>query len=173
MQIDSYGNAFASFTPIDSINVLLITNGLGLPGRILPGFVASRWLGPLNTAIPTAAVVALMLYCWIGVRASHGSLYTYAAIYGLFASAIQSLFAVSLAALTDDLSKLGTRMGMVFSVVAFASLTGSPIAGGLIQANDGRFLAAQLWAATSMLLGAVALVIARVGRTGLVLRVKI
>ena len=116
--------------------------------------------------------MALILYCWIGVQPSHSSLYIYAAVYGLFASAIQSLFAVSLAALTDDLTKLGTRMGMVFSVVAFASLTGSPIAGALIQADGGQFLAAQLWAATSILLGAVALTIARVGRTGLVLRVK-
>ena len=96
----------------------------------------------------------------------------FAAIYGLFASAIQSLFAVSLAALTDDLSKLGTRMGMVFSVVAFASLTGSPIAGALIQADGGTYLGAQIWAATSMLLGAAALTVARVGRTGLVLQAK-
>ena len=61
---------------------------------------------------------------------------------------------------------------MVFSVVAFASLTGSPIAGALIQADGGTYLGAQTWAATSMLLGALALTIARVGRTGFVLRAK-
>ena len=117
-------------------------------------------------------MVAIILYCWIGVGDSHNGLYVYAAIYGLVASAIQSLFAVSLAALTDDLSKLGTRMGMVFSVVAFACLTGSPIAGALIQADDGRYLGAQIWAATSMLLAAAALTVARVGRTGFVLMAK-
>lgn len=61
---------------------------------------------------------------------------------------------------------------MVFSVVAFASLTGSPIAGALIQANHGNYLGAQIWAASSMLLGAVALTAARVARTGLVLKAK-
>lgn len=117
-------------------------------------------------------MVAIVLYSWIGVGDSRGGLYVFAAIYGLVASAIQSLFAVSLATLTDDLSQLGTRMGMVFSVVAFASLTGSPIAGALIQADGGNYLVAQIWAATSMLLGAVALIVARVGRTGLVLQAK-
>ena len=61
---------------------------------------------------------------------------------------------------------------MVFSVVAFASLTGSPIAGAIIEADGGTYLAAQIWGATSMLLGAVALTGARVGRTGWVLRAK-
>lgn len=50
----------------------------------------------------------------------------------------QSLFA----ALTKDLSSLGTRMGMV---VAVASLTGSPTAGAFIDNNRGRYLGAQLW----------------------------
>ncbi|KAL8934069.1 MAG: hypothetical protein Q9211_005420 [Gyalolechia sp. 1 TL-2023] len=170
--VDRYGHTFGAFTPTDSINILLVTNGLGIPGRILPGYIASKWCGPLNTAIPTATLVAILLFCWIGVGDSHSGVYAFAAIYGLVASAIQSLFAVSLAALTDDSSKLGTRMGMVFSVVAFASLTGSPIAGALIQAGDGTYLGAQLWAASSMLLGAAALTVARIGRTGFVLRAK-
>lgn len=145
MKIDKYGHTFAGFTSTDSINILLTSNGLGIPGRILPGFIASRWLGPLNTAIPTATLVAIILFCWIGVGDSHSGVYIFAFIYGFFASAIQFLFAVSLAALTEDLSQLGTRMGMVFSVVAFASLTGSPVAGALIQADGGTYLGAEIW----------------------------
>ncbi|OTA62711.1 MFS general substrate transporter [Hypoxylon sp. EC38] len=168
--IDLYGYTYASFTSLDSINLLLVTNALGIPGRIIPGFIAARFLGPLNTAIPTAASVALVLYCWPAVAHAPGPLYGFAIAYGLVASAIQSLFAVSLAALTEDLSQLGTRMGMVFSVVTFASLTGSPIAGAIIQTSGGSYLGAQLWAASSMLLGAVALAAARVSRTGWVLK---
>lgn len=171
--IDLYGYTYASFTSLDSINLLLLTNGLGIPGRVLPGFIAARFLGPLNTAVPTAVSVAVVLYCWPAVAHAHSPLYAFAAVYGLVASAIQSLFAVSLAALTDDLSQLGTRMGMVFSVVAFACLTGSPIAGAIVQASGGSYLGAQLWAASSMLLGAVFLAAARVSRTGWVLRMKV
>lgn len=144
-----------------------MTNALGIPGRILPGYIASRFLGPLNTAVPTAVSVAIVLYCWPAVASSHSSLYAFAAVYGFVASAIQSLFAISLAALTPDLSQLGTRMGMVFSVVAFASLTGSPIAGAIIQLEGWDYLGAQMWVASSMLLGAIALAGARFFWTGL------
>lgn len=155
------------------MNLLLILNALGVPGRIIPGWIAARFLGPLNTAIPTAASVAVVLYCWPAVRHSQGSLYGFAFAYGLVASGIQSLFAVSLTALTDDLSKLGTRMGLVVTIVAVASLTGSPIAGALLQASGGDYLAAQMWAASSMLLAAVALAAARICRTGWVLKVYV
>ncbi|KAF2232286.1 MFS general substrate transporter [Viridothelium virens] len=171
--IDTYGHKYAGFTSLDSINILLISNGLGIPGRILPGYIAAHWCGPLNTAIPTATLVAVILYCWIALGSSSSGLYVYAAVYGLVASAIQALFAVSLAALTDDLSRLGTRMGMIFSFVAFASLTGSPVAGALINADGGRYVGAQIWAATSMACGAVALLVARIARTGLILNTKI
>ncbi|KAI1781346.1 MFS general substrate transporter [Hypoxylon cercidicola] len=171
--IDLYGYKYASFTPLDSIDLLLVTNALGIPGRILPGFIAAHLLGPLNTAIPTAASVAIVLYCWPAVQHAHGPLYAWAVVYGLVASAIQSLFAVSLAALTEDLSQLGTRMGMVFSVVAFATLTGTPVAGAIIQASGRSYLGAQLWAASSMLLGAGALAVARVSKTGWVLKKQV
>ncbi|OTA97646.1 hypothetical protein M434DRAFT_382570 [Hypoxylon sp. CO27-5] len=144
--IDLYGYTYASFTSLDSINLLLVTSALGIPGRIIPGFIAARFLGPLNTAIPTAASVALVLYCWPAVAHAPGPLYGFAIAYGLVASAIQSF------------------------VVAFASLTGSPIAGAIIQTSGGSYLGAQLWAASSMLLGAVALAAARVSRTGWVLK---
>ncbi|KAI0506270.1 MFS monocarboxylate transporter [Xylaria bambusicola] len=164
--IDLYGHTYASFTSLDSINLLLITNALGIPGRILPGFIATYYLGPINTAIPTATVVAIVLFLWPVVAHEKIPLYVFAAAYGFVASAIQSLFAVGLAALTTDLSRLGTRMGMVFSVVAFASLTGVPIAGAIIEASGGRYLGAQLWAASITLLGAVALLVARVSKVG-------
>jgi hypothetical protein len=64
-------------------------------------------------------------------------------------------------------------MGTVFTLVAFATLTGSPIAGALIQASGGDYLAAQMWAASSMFLGAVALIFARLKRTGWELKVKV
>ncbi|KAI1495393.1 hypothetical protein F5X96DRAFT_665017 [Biscogniauxia mediterranea] len=140
--IDLYGHTYASFTSLDSNNLLLIANALGIPGRILPGFIAAYLLGPLNTAIPTAALVAIVLYSWTSVVHEHGSLYRFAAVYGLVANAIQGLFIVSLTALTDDSSQLGTRMGMVSSVVAFASLTGSPIGGNIVKADGGHYLGA-------------------------------
>ncbi|KAI0116597.1 hypothetical protein F4776DRAFT_673170 [Hypoxylon sp. NC0597] len=133
------------FTSLDSINILLVTNALGIPGRTLLGFARLILLATVTHA--------------------PDPLYGFAIAYGLVASAIQSLFIVFLAALTEDLGQLATRLGMVFSVVAFASLTGRLIAGAIIQTSGGSYLRAQLWAVSSLLLGAVAMAVARVSRT--------
>lgn len=63
-------------------------------------------------------------------------------------------------------------MGMIFTIVSFAVLTGPPIEGALIAADGERYVGAQCFAGASMMLGAVALTAARVGRTGWVWRVK-
>ncbi len=82
------------------------------------------------------------MYAWAGVK-SPGSLYAFGIVYGCGAAGIQSMYPATLASLTSDLSKAGVRMGMSFSVVSFACLTGAPLAGALIQRNDGNYLYAQ------------------------------
>lgn len=94
----------------------------------------------------------------------------FTAIYGFFGGGIQSLFPSALSSLTTDLSKAGTRIGMVFSIVSIATLTGPPLAGALIGRDDGQYLYAQLFGGTSMILGSLLLVGARVSQTGFVLK---
>lgn len=62
---------------------------------------------------------------------------------------------------------------MVFSIVAFAVLTGPPIAGALISANGGSYLGAQLFAGTSILVGCGLLTGSRHVRSGGFLFVKV
>lgn len=57
---------------------------------------------------------------------------------------------------------MGVRVGMVFTIISVASLTGPPIAGALIQAQRGLFLGAQLFGGTTAVLGTAVLVFARV-----------
>lgn len=52
-------------------------------------------------------------------------------------------------------------MGMIFSIVSFAVLTGPPIAGQLIQRDGGKFVYAQCFAGADMLIGFVLLSVAR------------
>lgn len=64
-------------------------------------------------------------------------------------------------------------MGMVFSIVAFAVLTGPPLAGALISAESGSYLGAQLFAATSLLVACGFLTASRHLKSGGVLMVKL
>ncbi|KAE8148358.1 major facilitator superfamily domain-containing protein [Aspergillus avenaceus] len=155
-----------------SINLLLIMNGAGMPSRIIPNLLADRSMGPMNLLIPVMFFTAITLYGWIGVTQIKG-LYAFSVIYGIFAASLQSLFPASLTSLTEDFKKIGVRTGMVLSIISFACLTGSPIAGALVQHGDGNYLYAQCFAASSMICGCMLVVLARVWKTGWVLRARI
>ncbi|OBR05243.1 Major facilitator superfamily transporter [Colletotrichum higginsianum IMI 349063] len=150
-----------SYNP--SLNLLLVLNGVGVPGRILPGYIADR-VGSINTLIPMSFISGLLMYCWVAVSSTSG-LYTWTPFYGLAASAIQSLFPSALSQLTSDPRKQGTRMGMTFTIVSFAVLTGPPIAGAIISAEGGRYVGAQVYAGTCLLAGMCFWIAARVVKT--------
>lgn len=98
--------------------------------------------------------------------------YVFAVAYGLATAAAQGIFVGALASLTKDLSKTGTRFGMVFSILAFATLTGPPITGALIERDGGGYKTAQLWGGTVILLGSLTVGAARVYESGFKVKVK-
>ncbi|KAI0156316.1 riboflavin transporter MCH5 [Pestalotiopsis sp. NC0098] len=135
----------------DSLNLLLLMNGIGLIGRLLPNHFADT-VGPLNMMIPTCLITGIALLSWIAVR-TPGQLYAWTVFYGIAAGGIQSLFPAGLSSLTTDLRKRGTRMGMTFTIVSFAVLTGNPIAGAIITAEGGGYVGAQVFTGVSILVG--------------------
>jgi hypothetical protein len=146
-----------------SINLLITLNGVGVLGRIVPNFLADRFLGPLNTLIPVVLLSAALTYAWIGVSAT-GGLYAWTIVYGIMGAGIQGLFAPTLSSLTTNLRMQGTRMGMVFTIVSFAVLTGPPIAGQLIQDKGGGYEYAEVFAGSALLIGCGFLVAARLAK---------
>ncbi|KAJ5667094.1 hypothetical protein N7507_002958 [Penicillium longicatenatum] len=163
--VGSYAREVTGVDGSASINLLLIMNGAGFFARILPNILADRYSGPVNLLIPVTIISSIILFCWISVtRVSE--LYTFSVFYGIFAASLQSLFPASLTSLTSDLKKIGVRTGMVLSIVSFAALTGSPIAGALVQRGNGSYLYAQCFAAASVLAGSVLLIVSRGCKTG-------
>ena len=140
-------------------------NAFGLPGRVLCGLMADKVLGPVNTIVPVVLCVATLYYFWAAVT-SYGGLLAWSIFYGFFGSSIGSLFPACCASLTIDLNKMGVRVGMCLTVASFASLTGAPIAGALIQLHDGGYLYAQIFGGISSLVGLAFLLMARVAKSG-------
>ncbi|KAF1814914.1 MFS transporter, MCP family, solute carrier family 16, member 10 [Eremomyces bilateralis CBS 781.70] len=169
--IASYGRAVIGLSYTDSLNLILVLNGVGVPARLLPGLIADRYFGVLNTFAPIVFVVAVVSFCWLSIT-SIGGFYAFVAAYGICAASFQSLFPTVIASLTPDLSKLGTRLGMAFTVLSFASLLGAPIGGALLTADDGGYRWAQVWAGLSTFVGACLIVSARIWRYGWALKVK-
>jgi MFS family permease len=147
----------------ESLNLLMILNGIGIIGRIVPNYIADR-VGPITMFVPTAFIAGLITLCWMGVTDTVG-IYVWSVFYGIAGGAVQGLFPAGLSSLTTDLRKQGTRMGMVFTIVSFAVLTGPPIAGSLISAAGGKFWAAHTFAGLSLLVGTVFLAASRLQKT--------
>ncbi|KAJ0115851.1 major facilitator superfamily transporter [Diaporthe amygdali] len=147
----SYSRDIIGLSYVDSLNLLLLLNGIGIIGRLVPNHLADRW-GPINVFVPTAVIAGVCQLTWIAVTNPSG-LYAWAVFFGIAAGGIQSLFPAGLSSLTTDLRKSGTRMGMVFTIVSFATLTGPPIAGAIISSCGGQYYGAQAFAGGTMILG--------------------
>ena len=135
-------------------------NSIGIPGRLIPALLADRYFGAFNTLIPSVFLSGLLLFVWISVS-TYNSLIAFVIVYGFWANAVQTLFPSTLSSLTTDMSKMGTRIGMNFTIVSVACLTGPPIAGALIQADEGEFLYAQIFGGATMFAGTATLALAR------------
>lgn len=157
--IASYSRDIIGMSYTDSLNLLLVMNGVGGPGRLIPNHLADRF-GPFNVFVPTAAIAWIVMFCWMAVKNTAG-LYVWCCFYGSVAGGVQSLFPAALSSLTTDLRKAGVRMGMVFTIVSFATLAGPPIAGAIITASGGNYYGAQAFAGASLLLGMALMAAAR------------
>lgn len=159
-QINTYAREYFNYSQRESLILLLVMNGIGVIGRVAPAFIADRYFGPLNVFIPLVGSCGILLLCWIAVSSRTG-LVIWAAFYGFFANAVQSQFPASAGIFAlKDLSKAGSRVGLIFTIASIPCLTGPPIAARLISVNGGGYLYAQIFGGIVMLVGAFVLTVA-------------
>ncbi|KAK4904992.1 hypothetical protein LTR66_017849, partial [Elasticomyces elasticus] len=68
---------------------------------------------------------------------------------------------------------IGVRLGMVMSCLSFATLTGPPIGGAIIQAQQGGYVGAQVFFGSIVVGGAAFLAAVRISVSGWGLRRKV
>lgn len=136
------------------INLVMVLNGVGIIGRIFPPLVADKWTGMLNLLVPSSFMASVLVFCWAAVDSEAG-LFAFAVVYGILAAALQALFPAVAITMTPTPEKTGTRVGMIFSFVSLANLTGPAICGAIIRQRGGSYIGAQMFGASSILLGAI------------------
>lgn len=92
--------------------------------------------------------------------------FAWTAFYGALSASFQCLIPTAVASITPRLDMVGTRMGMAFGIISFASMTGPPVGGALQTADGGGFVGAQVWAACAMLVGCLLCAAARFLKAG-------
>lgn len=111
--LGSFGVAIINMPEKESVNLLLVLNGVGIIGRTLPAYVANHYTGPVNILLMFTIASVICSYAMVGVT-TKGGFYAWTVVYGIVANAVQGMFPVVLSGLTTDLKKVGVRMGMIF-----------------------------------------------------------
>ncbi|KAI9158712.1 Aspyridones efflux protein apdF [Paramyrothecium foliicola] len=163
--INAYARNIIGFSSIESVGLLLITNAMGIPIRPVVGYIADHYIGPINAYIITSGLLSATVFGWIGVKDRTG-MYVFSVFFGLANGGSQGMFVGSLASLTKDPQKMGTRFGMVCTICAFATLAGPPTAGAIIDSSSGDFIWAQVWGGAVIAGAVMALASCRVAATG-------
>ncbi len=106
----------------------------------------------------------LVLALWLPSRGSV-PIIIFAALFGFSSGAFVSL-APSLVAQISDIREIGVRNGSLFAAISVAALTGSPIGGALVTADNGSFTYLQIFCGVTMSVGCVIYVASRAAQVG-------
>jgi MFS family permease len=149
-----------------------ILNAASCFGRTIPNAMADK-LGPFNLITPCCAMVGVCILCLITVTSEAG-LIVIAIFSGFFSGALIGLPPLCFVALTEDKSKIGTRIGMGFGMMAFGVLAGGPGAGDILGgAGDMHWDGLWVFGGVTTLVAAGVFFMLRVVRGGFKVAVKV
>jgi len=163
----SFGTEIIGMSYSDSLTLIVIYNAAGIPVRLLTGWFADRFLGPLNAMVPLLLLNGILAFAWIAVR-SPTDMYIWTTFFGFASGAYQCLFPTTISSLNRDLSKNGTRLGMALSIFSFGGISGPPIGGAILSTHGGGragFRQAQLGMGIATMLGVMFVAAGRLYKT--------
>lgn len=83
--------------------------------------------------------MGVVLFCNLAVKRLAGIVIT-TLLFGFFSGVFVALPPVLFISLTEDKSKIGTRIGMGLAIAGFGVLVGGPGAGAVLGSNEWRHL---------------------------------
>ncbi|KAI4637860.1 hypothetical protein J4E83_000678 [Alternaria metachromatica] len=140
---------------------LCMLNGSSIIGATLGGFIGDR-IGRLNLLWPITLISGcLCLFLWL-LGNSMATLIFFVCVYGFLTSNVTALPPSIIGHITPD-DKLGARIGAFYSVIAVASLVGTPIGGALITDHDTKdgYRWLIVFSGAALLIGSASMLISR------------
>ncbi|KAJ6460074.1 MFS general substrate transporter [Mycena vitilis] len=139
--------------------VLAVMNAGGVLGRIAPAYLSDK-IGRFNLLAPAALLSGLLcVLFWLFARALV-PLMLFAAAYGFTSGAFISVITPCVAQISD-IRQIGSRIGILYSVISFPSLVGGPVAGALLQAGKGEYTGMILFAGLTVIAGSFLILAAK------------
>lgn len=138
---------------------LSILNAASSFGRILPGLVADR-VGRINTVLPHLAVSGILIFIF-PLCTNVGGLVTFCILFGFTSGCYVSLIPACSAQLGST-ATVGTRNGMMFFLMSFGGLFGTPISGAILgNPPNYDWWATAGYSATMVTLGSICIFFSR------------
>jgi nitrate/nitrite transporter NarK len=176
----SYGVDSGAFSPTLAYQIIAIYNGSSTIGRWMSGYLADRF-GAYNVMIimvffctstsvglwlPAALLSNEALSGGVKMRSSliSGLTISYAVLMGIASGSNISLAPVCVSKLCDT-RQYGEYYGMCYTIVAFGTLTGVPIAGAIIGEHRA-YWAGALFCGACYLCALLAFIVIRVAKVG-------
>ena len=97
--------------------VLAVMNAGGVLGRIAPAYLSDR-LGRFNLLVPSAFLSGLSCIVFWFFAKSLVSVMLFSVVYGFLSGSFASVVN-SCVAQISDMSQMGTRTGMLYSIISF------------------------------------------------------
>ncbi|KAI1465197.1 MFS general substrate transporter [Daldinia caldariorum] len=113
-----------------SFYMVPIFNAASCFGRVVPNAVSDK-IGPFNVVAPCSFITGILMLCFMAAN-TRGAVITIAVLAGFFSGVFIAMPPVCFFPLTKDKSKLGTRIGMGFGIIALGLLVGGPVAGAIL-----------------------------------------
>ncbi|KAJ7222828.1 MFS general substrate transporter [Mycena haematopus] len=139
--------------------VLAVMNAGGVIGRIAPAYLSDK-IGRFNLLAPAAFLSGLLcVVFWIFSR-SLVPLMLFAATYGFTSGAFISVITPCVAQISD-IRQIGSRIGILYSIISFPALVGGPAAGALLEAGKGQYTGLILFAGLTVIAGSFLILAAK------------
>lgn len=146
-------------------NIVAFLNVGSIFGRFLPGYMADRF-GRYNVMVITATATGIFcLALWIPAGDNVAAIIAFAVLFGFWSGTGICLTPVCISQIcrTED---YGKRYGTCYFVVSFGVLTGLPIAGEIVNRQNGSYTGLIAFSGATYLCGAVFFLAARIVGAG-------
>lgn len=149
-----------------------IFNAGSVLGRIAPNALSDR-IGVFNTIAPVTLLLGVTVICMLGVRNEAGMIVE-AIVTGFFSGVVVALPPVCFRMLTEDKSKIGTRIGQGFAIGGLGLLIGGPTAGAILgKAEPLDWTGLWVYGGVAGIVAGLILFIVRIMKAGFRLSVKV
>lgn len=131
---------------------IAVVNAAACVARVCSGLVADK-IGRMNATIPFALLVSVMCFAMLGAT-STASTAVFLIIFGCASGGFIALSPGLFIMLAKTVAQVGVRSGVGFCFIGLAALVSSPIAGVLLSAANGSYVAPCCFGGACALVGA-------------------